>query len=236
MTAIASPYALSPVLAQLNDRYTPLSFQERLRQLYRDFSAQDVLVTSSFGTQSIFLLYFLHRTGNRQKIHFLDTGYHFPETLAYKEEIRGLLNLDIIELKADKTKHELSQNLSLWEHQPNRCCYYNKVAPLQEVKSRHKVWLSGVRAYQTPERGHLKIWEEQDGLLKFHPLIDLDEGEFLFYQGKYQLPQHPVAQLGYGSIGCTHCTVKGEGRSGRWQGQNKTECGLHVSLPEPNGQ
>jgi phosphoadenosine phosphosulfate reductase len=87
-------------------------------------------------------------------------------------------------------------------------------------------------AYQTDFRKNLRVWEEQGDLMKFHPLIDIEEGEFLYQTGLNKLPQHPLLDLGFGSVGCTHCTVKGEGRSGRWADKEKTECGLHPGFFE----
>jgi len=68
-------------------------------------------------------------------------------------------------------------------------------------------------AYQTPFRAHLRVFEQQGDIIKFHPFVDIDEGEFLFYLDKYQLPRHPLEKHGYGSIGCVHCTAKGKGRA-----------------------
>ena len=87
--------------------------------------------------------------------------------------------------------------------------------------------MSGVMKHQTAFRSDLKVFEMQGDLLKFHPNVDVTEEEFDAYLTIYDLPRHPLESQGFGSIGCTHCTVKGEGREGRWKGQDKTECGLH---------
>jgi len=73
--------------------------------------------------------------------------------------------------------------------------------------------MSSLMAYQTPFRAHLRVFEQQGDIIKFHPFVDIDEGEFLFYLDKYQLPRHPLEKHGYGSIGCVHCTAKGKGRA-----------------------
>ncbi len=117
----------------------------------------------------------------------------------------------------------------MWDSQPGRCCHYNKVMPLQGVKAGHRVWMSGVHSYQTMNRAAMEIFEAVDGLIHFHPLIDIEEGEFLYLLEKDRLPRHPLEALGYGSIGCTHCTRPGQGRAGRWAGTDKEECGLHSS-------
>ncbi|NJO86980.1 MAG: phosphoadenosine phosphosulfate reductase family protein [Lewinella sp.] len=154
-------------------------------------------------------------------------GYHFEETLAYKTRLQEITGLPMEEIHPDPVQHALTQQEAMWSSQPSRCCHYNKVLPLRAVKAKHRVWMSGVHAYQTMNRQAMDIFEEVDGLLHFHPLIDMTEGDFRFLLAQNQLPPHPLEVLGYGSIGCTHCTAPGAGRSGRWQGQDKDECGLH---------
>jgi len=213
----------------LNEIFTSLDFEERIRLLYRYFDEEEVLFTSSFGTNSAFLLHILSRIRPTQKVHFIDTTYHFPETLAYKAELTRLFNLDVVEIKPEPEENALTREEQWWKDHPRMCCSINKVVPLEPVKARHKVWISGLMAFQTPFRSHLRIFEKQGDILKFHPLIDIDEGEVLYHFEKNKLPQHPLSAAGYGSIGCVHCTKKGEGRSGRFQGQGRTECGLHPS-------
>jgi phosphoadenosine phosphosulfate reductase len=211
----------------LNDVFEPLAFEDRIRLLYKYFDESNVLFTSSFGTKSVLLLHLVSQIRPRQKVHFLDTTFHFPETLAYKEELKELFNLRIVEVKPEPAPNALTREEQWWREHPRMCCSVNKVAPLEPIKARHKVWISGLMAYQTEFRSRLRVFERQGDILKFHPLIDMDEGEFLYYLSYYQLPRHPLEARGYGSIGCTHCTKKGAGRSGRWQGTNQSECGLH---------
>jgi phosphoadenosine phosphosulfate reductase len=211
----------------LNQIFGPLAFKERLRLLYQYFSPQEVLLTSSFGTNSAFLLHLISQVQPRQKVYFIDTTYHFPETLAYKEELTRLLGLEVIDIMPDPTLNRATAAEAMWKHAPGTCCQVNKVLPLEPLKAGHQVWISGVMAYQTEFRSTLRVFEPQGHILKFHPLIDVDEGEFLYHLGCHKLPPHPLERHGYGSIGCMHCTAPGAGRSGRWQGQAKTECGLH---------
>lgn len=211
----------------LNDIFTPLPFEERIRLLYKYFGEQDILLTSSFGTKSVFLLHLVHRTQPTQPIYFIDTTYHFPETIAYKEQLIQLFGLNVIDVRPSEDENRITREEEWWKDHPRMCCSINKIVPLEPIKARHKVWMSGLMAYQTEFRSHLKVFERQGDIIKFHPLIDIDEGEFLYHMDVHQLPKHPLEEYGYGSIGCTHCTVAGEGRSGRWQGTGKTECGLH---------
>ncbi len=211
----------------LNDVFTPLSYQERIRLLYKYFREEDVLLTSSFGTSSAFLLYWLNEIHPKQRVHFIDTTYHFPETLAYKDQLTALFGLDVVNVLPDPLQNALTTDEQWWVEHPRMCCSINKVVPLEAVKAAHKVWISGLMAYQTDFRSHLRVFERQGDILKFHPLIDIDEGELLYHFSLHNLPSHPLEGKGYGSIGCVHCTKMGEGREGRFKGQSRTECGLH---------
>lgn len=216
----------------LNEIFTPLNFEQRIRMLYEVFPEKEVLVTSSFGAKSVFLLHLLHQIRPTQKVHFINTTYHFPETLAYKDQLERSFGLNIVEILPEKAENELTREEQWWKDHPRMCCAINKVAPLEPVKARHKVWISGLMAYQTPLRAGLRVFEQQGDIIKFHPFVDIDEGEFLYYLSYHDLPRHPLEEKGYGSIGCLHCTEAGEGREGRWKGTDKTECGLHLGYFE----
>lgn len=212
---------------QLNEIFTPLTFQERIEKLADYFADEDVLVTSSFGTKSVFLLYWLSKLRPAQVVHFIDTTYHFPETIAYKKELTDLFGLNILDVFPDIEQNVMTREEQWWTDHPRMCCTINKVAPLEPIKAKHKVWISGLMSYQTDFRSRLRVFEQQGDIIKFHPIVDINEGEFHYYMDLFKLPKHPLQDAGYGSIGCTHCTAKGEGRAGRWQGTGKTECGLH---------
>jgi phosphoadenosine phosphosulfate reductase len=218
----------SIALDRLNDIFTPLSPQERIKRLYHYFKPEDVLYTSSFGTKSVFLLHLVSSIQANQKVHFINTGYHFPETIAYKQQLARLFGLDVQDIKPDATQHNVTKREKTWQHEPALCCSINKVLALEAIKPHYKVWISGVMGYQTNHRSDLNVFEWIDGMLKFHPIIDIDEGAFLYHLSYHNLPGHPLEKVGYGSIGCSHCTAKGAGRTGRWKGIRKTECGLHT--------
>lgn len=215
---------------ELNAIFTPLNFKERLEKLYDYFPEKMVLYTSSFGTKSVFLLHLISQIRKSQKVHFIDTTYHFPETIAYKEKIAKIFKLKIIDVVPKSEENNITRTDQWWIDHPKMCCSINKVVPLEPIIARHKVWISGLMSKQTTFRSHLRVFEQQGDIIKFHPLIDIDEGEILYHLDFHKLPRHPLENQGYGSIGCTHCTVKGEGRSGRWKGKNKTECGLHPTF------
>ncbi|MEM1322396.1 MAG: phosphoadenylyl-sulfate reductase [Bacteroidota bacterium] len=214
---------------QLNELFTPLSYRERIGLLYHYFDQDKVLYTSSFGTKSVFLLHLIHQLRPTQPVHFIDTTYHFQETLDYRDQLQDLLNLEIINVLPGDTENALTRDEQWWIEHPKMCCSINKVVPLEPIIACHKVWISGLIAHETDFRSRLRVFERQGDIIKFHPLIDIDQGEMLYHIGYHQLPAHPLQEKGYGSIGCAHCTAKGEGRSGRWKGTAKTECGLHPS-------
>jgi phosphoadenosine phosphosulfate reductase len=197
----------------------------RVAQVFNTF--RDVLVTSSFGTTSVVLLHLVSRMRPKCPIYFIDTGYHFDETLEYKKRLTRLLNLNVIALRPAPAQHAKTRARQLWKEKPDQCCEINKIEPLQNIKSQYRVWMSGVIGFQNRHRSTLQILDDNEDLLKFQPLIDWNSALVEEYIEGHGLPQHPLKKQGYHSVGCTHCTVPGMGRNGRWSNQSKTECGLH---------
>lgn len=215
-------------ISTLNAEYHKLTVYQRVERLYQDFDPKDIMLTSSFATTSAFLLKVFSDINKDQIIYFIDTGYHFKETLIYKEYLTQLYDLKVVNIKAENKKHALTKETEMWKVQPNRCCHINKVEPLNAIKADYKVWVSGLMQWQSDYRSTLDIFEGRDEILKFYPLLDIDfigRDEFI---KEHHLPFHPLKSKGYSSVGCTHCTVPGEDRSGRWNNSPKTECGLHL--------
>jgi len=102
------------------------------------------------------------------------------------------------------------------------------VEPLQLIKKDYKIWVSGLMRWQSDFRNSLDIFEQREGIIKFYPLVDIDYESRDAFIKEHHLPFHPLKSKGYSSIGCTHCTIAGEDRSGRWNNSPKTECGLHL--------
>jgi len=209
----------------LCEAYSQVNHRERLVALFRDFDR--VLVTSSFGTTSVMLLHLIHQIKPDHPIYFLDTGYHFQETQAFIERLKLQWNLNVVHVKPKTDEHNWTRKQRLWQQDPDLCCSINKVNPLNELKKSHDVWVSGMLGGTTDLRKDMSIFKEDGDILRFYPLIDRTEEEAAIYKRIHKLPGHPLESLGYGSVGCTHCTKKGEGRTGRWAGSEKTECGLH---------
>ena len=215
-------------IATLNQKYHSLTVDERVQQLYNDFPSDKVMITSSFAATSAFLLHIFSRIAPQQKIFFIDTGYHFPQTLEYKNKLTSLFNLDVVDVKAEDWKHEFTRKEQTYRTDPDFCCSINKVEPLDAIKKDFDVWVSGLMRWQSDYRSTLDIFEQRNGIIKFYPLIDVSKKQRDDYIKNHNLPFHPLVAQGYSSIGCIHCTVPGDDRSGRWNNFPKTECGIHL--------
>ncbi len=220
---------LSPeAIAELSRAYAPLDFEARIRRLYEDFAPERVMVTSSFAATSAYFLHIISGIRPEQTIHFINTGFHFRQTLEYRDYLIELFRLRVEDIRPDSHHFRYAQQERLYEADPDLCCSVNKVQPLEAAKGGFDVWVSSLMRWQTDHRADLEIFEERRGILKFNPMIDVTREERDAYIREHDLPFHPLVAEGYSSIGCSHCTVKGEGRSGRWRGKPKTECGLHL--------
>ncbi|MFN3918075.1 MAG: phosphoadenylyl-sulfate reductase [Flavobacteriales bacterium] len=216
-------------LYELNKRYENLSVEDRIKELYKDFNYEEVLLTSSFAANSAFFLHlFSSVTESKQKVHFIDTTYHFPETLEYKKLLTEKYRLNVVDIRPDEWKNEFTTKDETWKKNADFCCSVNKVEPLNAITSNFNVWASGLMRSQNNHRQGLRIFEEKNGILRFYPIIDVTPEQRDGYILWHKLNFHPLVKEGYSSIGCKHCTVKGAGREGRWVGLAKTECGLHI--------
>lgn len=216
----------NPDLKLLNEKYKKLSPVERIKEIYNDFD--DILLSSSFGTTAVFQLYLFYKAGVKQPVHFIDTSYHFQETLDYKEKLTTLFDLEVIDIQPDTEQNKYSKEGELWRYDPDQCCQINKVEPFEKVRDQYEVWVSGLMSWQSSHREKLDIFEEKKGMIKFYPILDVSEKEAIRCVEENKLPIHPLKPMGYESIGCMHCTLKGKKRKGRWAQTVKTECGLHL--------
>ena len=215
-------------LGELNKKYRSLNVHDRIDELYHDFDVSDIMLTSSFAATSAMLLKFFSDVNKDQLIYFIDTGYHFKETLIYKDYLTKLYDLNVLDVTAEEWKHSFTTEDKTWTKDPDLCCSINKVQPLESIKEKYTVWVSGLMRWQSDNRSSLDIFEERKGMIKFYPLLDVTQDERESFIKDHHLPFHPLISKGYFSIGCEHCTVPGKGREGRWNNSPKTECGLHL--------
>jgi phosphoadenosine phosphosulfate reductase len=197
----------------------------------------EIALSSSFQTQSMPLLHMVTRLKRGMPVFFLDTGYHFWETLMFRERIASEWKVNVIDLYRDTRWDGFARQnrRSLPLEDSNLCCYLHKVQPMQKALKDIKAWISGIRRDQTAIRSHAKILEIQnDGLLKVNPLLNWTKADIKQYMEEHFLPQHPLYEKGYRSVGCAPCTiaisVNEDERAGRWAGRGKVECGLHTDM------
>lgn len=201
-----------------------------------DFFEDDIAVTSSFGAESACLLSLATQVKPDIRVLFINTGFHFPQTLEFRDQLVERLNLNVVELgPAMGQEAFLQEHGKLYEIDPDRCCGINKVEPLQRSLEGLCCWMTGVRTDQTSYRKQMKFVEEKKpGLYKVSPLLAWSAKDIYQYLEGERLPFHPLWEKGYGSIGCEPCTAvpgdPGAPRGGRWVGKNKTECGIHTFL------
>ncbi len=196
-----------------------------------------IAVSSSFQTQSLPLLHMISQIKPETPILFLDTGYHFWETLIFREQLERDMGLTVQNLYPDSSWQPFFRRYGrdLIEQDPDLCCFVRKVQPMQKALKGLSAWISGIRRDQTAFRKNAKILEvERGGLIKVNPLLNWTKEDLKKYIEDHHLPAHPLLQKGYRSIGCKPCTIAiglGEDeRAGRWQGRGKIECGLHTEL------
>lgn len=221
----------------LNGMFDEMDGVGVLRQAVTDLLPGDIAIVSSFGADSAVLLHMVAEVDPTLPVLFLETGKHFVETLDYVETLKRQLGLtNVIALKPDaKDLARFDPNGDLWETDPDSCCHIRKTEPLDAVVSGYGGWVTGRKRYQTKERGVLPHFElTSDDRIKVNPLAYFSDADITTYKLKYQLPEHPLYNKGYKSIGCAPCTsVVAEGedpRAGRWRGLNKKECGIHFDF------
>ena len=196
-----------------------------------------IAVVSSFGAESALLLSILAEIDPSVPVIFLETGKHFPETLAYRDELASYLGLTDIRdvVPGDAAIRDQDPSGELWYYDPDACCALRKVRPLERALAPFESWISGRKRFQAATRTMLPIVEQESGRLKLNPLADWDAARIGQELARRNLPMHPLVERGYPSIGCSVCTrsiVPGEdSRAGRWSGSRKVECGIHAPAP-----
>ena len=249
MNALAHQASLEPAASDLP------SAQELDRAL-RNASPADVIaaalrvvgrehlaVVSSFGTQSAALLKVMADVDASIPVVFLDTGWLFEETLAYRDALIATLGLrDVRSIKPlEETLSREDGNRELWFSDPDACCRIRKVEPLARALADYDATFTGRKGFQSAARAGLPRFEldrsDIAGRLKINPLADWSADQIASYFAATGLPPHPLVAQGFLSIGCAPCTstvAPGEdARSGRWRGWDKVECGIHVAGQTP---
>jgi phosphoadenosine phosphosulfate reductase len=195
---------------------------------------EELTVASSMG--DVVLVHLVAETVPGTDVFFLDTGYHFAETLGTRDayaandgiRLRTVLPLLTV------AEQDAQYGPRLHERDPDRCCAMRKVEPLERALQGRPAWVTGLRRVDAPTRTEIPVvgWDERRGMVKVNPLAAWTDSDVERFTAEQGVLENPLRQLGYASIGCAPCTrpvAEGEDpRSGRWAGRGKTECGLHT--------
>lgn len=202
-----------------------------------DLFGNDIAVSSSFGVGSGALLHMVNKIKPGVRIFFIDTYYHFTETLNYKKDLEKLLNLNIVTCKTKMPRKEFlkKHTFELYSKDPDLCCYIHKVHPMKDVLKGLNAWITGLRRKQTDSRRKVQILEKyKEGVVKVNPLVNWSSKKSYDYMKEHNIPFHPLFNKGYTSIGCWPCTrpvfENEDERAGRWAGKSKSECGMHTLM------
>ena len=227
----SEPSVADRLNAELRDAQ-PLEILARAHQMYGDKLA----LVSSFGAESAVLLHLAAQVDPGIAVLFLDTGMLFGQTLDYRKSLAAKLGLtgsrDLRPTFADLATQDPRSDL--WRTSVDACCNIRKVVPLDNALKDYSAWITGRKRFQGGDRLRLRVVEEgDDGQVKFNPLANWSREQIEAYTLENDIPPHPLVAQGFPSIGCWPCTKPVEAgadpRSGRWAGQEKTECGIHVA-------
>ena len=167
---------------------------------------------------------------------FLETGYHFPETLGMRDAVAATYpQLRLIDVSPGQTVEEqdASYGPRLYERDPDRCCFLRKVQPLNTMLGLYDGWVTGLRRVESPSRAEAAPveWDDSRSMLKINPIVDWTDEDVDAYITERRLLVNPLLGEGYESVGCRPCTARvgagGDARAGRWAGTSKLECGIH---------
>ncbi|MDB5455960.1 MAG: phosphoadenylyl-sulfate reductase [Caulobacter sp.] len=229
--ATPEPSLAERLNAELRDA-GPLEVLRRAHALYGDRLA----LVSSFGAESAVLLHLAAQVSKDIPVLFLDTGMLFGQTLDYRKSLAAELGLtDVRDLRpafADLAVHD--PKAALWRADTDACCHIRKVLPLDRALAGFGGWITGRKRFHGGDRLRLPVVEATGTQLKFNPLANWSKAQLDAYVAEHALPAHPLVAQGFPSIGCWPCTKpvddpNADVRAGRWQGQDKTECGIHVA-------
>jgi phosphoadenosine phosphosulfate reductase len=217
-----------PDLAELADvsrRFESRPASALVAWAYDRFGA-DLVLAASF--QDCVLIDIVYKTVPDVEVVFLDTQYHFAETLWYVEQVKARYGLNLNVVRPERAPDDL------WHNDPDQCCRARKVEPMRRALEGRAAWMSGLRRDEAASRANTPLvsYDVSRGLVKINPIAPWSDADVAGYVRDHDLPEHPLSGRGYDSIGCWPCTRPvGEGedaRAGRWAGLEKTECGLHL--------
>lgn len=233
------PGGLDPLIESMQEAYLPSIPEYDIHGLLTEPRLGRRALVSSFGAESVVLLHYVTAIDPTIEVVFIDTGRHFPETLAYRDAVTERLGLRLINVGPDPAMiaQEDADSL-LFQRDSNMCCTLRKVFPLQDALTGFQSWISGRKRFQNATRAAIPMIERDGEKIKLNPMAMWGKAQIEDYIARHDLPPHPLEAQGYPSIGCAPCTRpvrQGEdARAGRWANEpNKSECGIHLG---PDGR
>jgi phosphoadenosine phosphosulfate reductase len=196
---------------------------------------EQLALVSSFGTESAALLKVMADVDPAIPVIFLDTGWLFEETLAYRDTLIAALGLrDVRSIKPlEEALSRQDPDRELWFSDPDACCHIRKVEPLARALKPFSAWINGRKRFQGGARAQIPVVEDDGAKLKFNPFANVSREEIEAIYKLAKLPPHPLVASGYLSVGCMPCSSRAtsdeDARAGRWRGRAKTECGIHTT-------
>lgn len=246
MTSTSSPQVLRGLAEQGRERFaateqtlgdTHEGRVELARGVLRwahEVFGEGLTVASSMGDEV--LVHLVGTSLDGADVFFLDTGYHFAETLGTRDAYAAMLPIQLRTILPRLTvaEQDTAHGPRLHERDPNLCCAMRKVEPLDRALSGHDAWVTGMRRQDAPTRTDIDLvgWDERRAMVKLNPIAGWTQDDVEQYASQQSVFLNPLRQSGYASIGCAPCTrpvADGEDpRAGRWSGTDKVECGLHT--------
>jgi phosphoadenosine phosphosulfate reductase len=223
-----------PPAETLNHALRNASPAEVIATALQTVGREHLALVSSFGTESAALLKVMAEVDPAIPVIFLDTGWLFEETLAYRDTLIATLGLsDVRSIKPlEETLKREDPDRELWFSDPDACCRIRKVEPLKRALAPFSAWINGRKRFQGSLRADIPVVEDDGARLKFNPFANISREEIEAIYRLAKLPPHPLTASGFMSVGCMPCTSRTsadeDARAGRWRGRPKTECGIHT--------
>ena len=221
--------------AALDEMLRHAAPSEVIEAALRAVGRERLALVSSFGTESAALLKVAADVDPAIPVLFLDTGWLFEETLAYRDTLIAKLGLRDVRTVTpqDEALHREDANRELWFSDADACCRIRKVEPLQRALAPFDGWINGRKRFQGGLRAQIPMVEADGVKLKFNPFANIAPADVEAIYAEAKLPLHPLVASGFQSVGCMPCSSRAEvgedARDGRWRGRSKTECGIHLT-------
>lgn len=224
---------------ELNQRFAKEGVESILRRNWGKYG-NEMVIGTGFGASGAILMHTLYLLKIPIKVFYLDTNLLFSQTYELRDKYAEKYDINFERVSTEVSLDEQAEKYGekLWNKNPDRCCYIRKVLPLNTYLANKQVWVTGVRRDQSASRKNTALfeWDRQNEVIKINPLALWSTDDVWSYIQYHDLPYNPLHDHGYPSIGCQPCTKPAidryDERSGRWSGQEKTECGIHLVTQE----